>query len=463
MSVRVFITGSCSPALGNWEQQLGNAAILIGLLEALHALRTDVDVYTKYQLSAEFCSRHGIRSVSVDPRMYRTWFKRRVVTLHNIAASWLWGVVRKTTGIDVRSLRAGPLLEALYSADVIVDVSGDTYGDNIGIRHFLNHSIEILIASAFGRPMLNLANSPGPFSGRLKRAIARRTLNRFALVATREPLSADGLRRIGVRSPLFTTACPAFLLRSAPEDRVDEILRAEGISRGPQPLIGLTLAGYNLYANPTWNTPAQSEDLEVYRPLMRFLVDDLEAHVVLIPHVYRMNPWTGQRIHGPDYATLRLLRDMTVRQAGDGRLTLLEGTYSPQEVKGLLGKLALHISGRLHAGVGALSQNVPTVLLSYGHKHTGFAMMLRQEKRVWQGSQGAEALVDIVKEAWQNREAIEGELAEAVPQVLSRARANAEIILDTAAAGHASEEEVRATVERWQARSWEAQDTSAVP
>jgi len=32
----IFIIGSCSAHIGNWEQQLGNAAILIGLLDSIH-------------------------------------------------------------------------------------------------------------------------------------------------------------------------------------------------------------------------------------------------------------------------------------------------------------------------------------------------------------------------------------------------------------------------------------------
>jgi len=61
---RIFITGSCSAGIGNWEQQLGNAAILIGLLNSIHKNLPGTVITTKYQLSEEFLHTHCIQSLN---------------------------------------------------------------------------------------------------------------------------------------------------------------------------------------------------------------------------------------------------------------------------------------------------------------------------------------------------------------------------------------------------------------
>lgn len=111
-------------------------------------------------------------------------------------------------------------------------------------------------------------------------------------------------------------------------------------------------------------------------------------------------------------------------------LKLIEGYYSASEVKGLIGKLDLFISGRLHAGVAALSQCVPTVLLAYGHKHFGFARMLNIEQYVWCPYMGKDKLMAIIREAWDNKEKIRIQLSERIPIIKERAELNVKILGD---------------------------------
>jgi len=453
MKVRLFITGSCSPTIGNWEHQLGNAAILIGLLKSIHKYLPDVVITTKYRLSKEFSQKYKIQSVVLEPEKGHK-LRRAFITIYNLFSSAIWRFCHKVFRIDVKFLRCTRLLTTYYNSDLIIDLSGDTYGDNIPFLAFVKYSLELVAARLLKKPVISLANSPGPFSGKIKRFIAKIVLNNISLITTREPVSADLLRNVGIKAPIITTACPAFLLEPAPEERVKEIMRSEGIDENIRPIIGLTLAGYNLYSEPTWDVPDSLEDLELYVPTVKFLLDELGAQVLLIPHVYRTNPWTGQLIQGPDYVILKALKE---RFAGTKRLKLIEGTYSPNEVKGLIGKLDLHISGRLHAGVAALSQYVPTVLLAYGHKHVGFAKMLGQERYVWQPSRGPDGLLAIVKQIWENRERVVTKLHERIPFVKELAKLNAKILSDVLKLDEKSRiRPPKAVIDKWRSLGWES-------
>ena len=116
------------------------------------------------------------------------------------------------------------------------------------------------------------------------------------------------------------------------------------------------------------------------KPFDSHLLDDLNANVFLLPHVYRRNPYTtgGEHINGPDYDILLHLFKMVDGDKYQGRFKLIEGKYTSSEAKGIIGQCDMYISGRLHAGVAAASQIVPIVFLAYGHKHRGFARLLHQ-------------------------------------------------------------------------------------
>jgi len=428
-SKRIFITGSCSSALGNWEHQLGNAAILIGLLTSIHKYLPDVIVTTKYQLSKGFSGTYRIQSLYLEPtKGFKAY--RMLITLYNLFLSIIWFFFWRILRLDIKFLRSTRLLNTYYNADIIIDLSGDTYGDNIPFKNFVKHSLELITARFLEKPIVSLANSPGPFSGKFKKFIARITFNNISLITTREPISADLLCSIGVKTPIVTTACPAFLLEPVQEYKLKEILQKEGIEEEYKPTVGFTLGGYNLYSKPTWDTPESLEDLQLYVPTLKFLLEELHAQVVLIPHVYRMDPFSGQMIQGPDYIILKNLSRIISKDVEYKNLKIIEGTYSPQEVKGLIGKMDLYISGRLHAGVAALSQCVPTVLLSYGHKHFGFAKLLNQEKYVWEPSMGPDGLLTIVKQIWENKERVTDELHKRVPLIKELAELNIKILKD---------------------------------
>jgi len=455
MSLQIFITGSCSPSLGNWERQLGNAAILIGLSETIHRYLPEATINTKYQLSEEFCQTYGIQSTLVEPvKGFKG--RRALAAFYNLFSSAAWSFFHKVFNRDINFLHSTKLLDAYYKSDLIIDLSGDTYGDNISFKSFAKHSLDLIAAQLLRKPVISLANSPGPFSGNVKKSIARFVFNHMSLITTREPISADLLRKLGVKTPIVTTACPAFLLTPAHDCKVKEIMQSEGIDENSKPIVGITLAGYNLYSKQTWDIPESLEDLELYVPTVRFLLDELKAQVVLHPHVYRNNPWTGQLIQGPDYVILKTLGQMVSQYSNTRNLRLVEGTYLPCEVKGLIGKLDMHITGRLHAGVAALSQAVPTVLLAYGNKHSGFAKLLNQDSCVWQPSMGPDGLLNIVKQVWEDRESIVAELHKRVPFVKELAELNVKILKDILNLDEKTRRQLpESLVNSWKSKSWD--------
>lgn len=445
---KILIITSASKSMDAWEQQLGNAAILISTVRMLRQFIPDAEISTSIQLSESFCRTHGIKSLS-DEVFWKLSRPIMLKFLIDLLRCSLWRLLRKSLGLNAGILIEGNRLKEYLNADMIIDFSADSYSsDSVPWFLIVKHSVELLTARLLGKPVIILAASPGPFYPKPILVLARFTLNRMSLITTREQLSNDYLQKIGVnRKLMVATACPAFLFKPASRERAKEILLHEGINENDRPLIGVTLAGYNLYSYRTWDIPPSFKDLSSYAPVLEYLLDELKAHVILLPHVYRTNQWTGERIHGPEYVILRHLYQLVDGGKYKGRLKLIEGAYSSSEVKGVIGQLDLFVTGRLHAGIGALSQAVPTVLLAYGHKHYGIAKLLDQKKHVCSG-RDAEETISAVRDAWENREEIKGLLQERLIRVRQLANLNFEMVREIVDLNKSGEPNTSKVVER---------------
>jgi colanic acid/amylovoran biosynthesis protein len=313
---------------------------------------------------------------------------------------------------------------------VILDFNGDIFPSDTHIIRVLTNALEVLTIRQFGVPVIEFASSPGPFNTGFRRFISKLVFNKISVIVNREPISSELLKQIGInKTPIVNAACPAFLLEPASVKRAKEILLLENIDVKVRPLIGVTLSGYNLISQRTWGTPKNFNDLSLFVPMIKYLLDDLNASVFLLPHVYRVNPYTsiGEHINGPDHDILLHLYRMADGDKYNGRLRLIEGKYTSSEAKGVIGQCDMYISGRVHAGVAALSQAIPTILLAYGHKHRGFASLVHQEKYVFEGTDSRELKL-IVEDAWENREEITKVLKERMARIEELVNLNFEIV-----------------------------------
>lgn len=419
-------------AVGSYETQLGNVAILIPMIKMLKKYIPDAEISTAIQLTDNFCTTHGINKIPLSKTLLPRFDGGRVllISFFDLFRASLWRFFRNLLHLNFQILIRGRKLERFSNSDVILDFNGDIFPSDVHFSRVLIQTLEILTIRQLGVPIIEFVSSPGPFNTRFTRVISKLMFNGISVFTNREPISSERLKQIGIKkTPIVNTACPAFLLEPASEERVKEILLQENIDTKNRPLIGITLAGYNLISQRTWGTPMNFDDLSLFVPMINYLLDDLDANVFLLPHVYRMNPYTyaGEHINGPDQDILLHLYKMVNGDKYNGRLRLVEGKYTASEAKGVIGQCDLYISGRLHAGVAALSQGIPTIMLAYGHKHRGFASLVHQEKYVFEGTD-PEELVSTVEDAWMNRMEITKVIKDRMIRVRELVNLNFEIV-----------------------------------
>lgn len=427
---------------GGFETQLGNAAIIIPCVKLLKKYIPDVEISTTFQLSEKFCANHGINCIPQSRRILANSSNFQIIgsiffgvklfltAIFNYFRAFLWQLINSIFNIDLCFLLNSKDLKSSSKADIILDLNGDIFPSDSHPVRIITHIFNILAIRQLGTPVVEFISSPGPFDNWFRKFISKIFYDRINVILNREPISSELLNKIGIKEvPIINTACSAFKLEPVPIERSKEILLQEGIDIEARPLIGVTLAGYNLISQRTWGRPKNFDDLAIFVPMIKYLLDNLKARVILLPHVYRRNPYTydGEFINGPDYDILLHLYRMVNGDDYSRRIRLIEGKYTPSEAKGIIGQCDMYISGRLHAGVAALSQYVPTVLVAYGHKHLGFARLLNQEKNVYVGKD-PDRLKEKVEYVWNNREEIKTVLKDRMVRVRELVNLNFEIV-----------------------------------
>ena len=415
---------------GAFETQLGNLAILDPTVRLLRQHIPDVVISSNIHFRDDFCVTHGITAIPRRKRYVRRFglvLEFSLLCLDIVKVS-IWRCLRDALHIDAKMLIRDERLRSFAEADIVLDLNGDIFPGDTSALGVVRHALEITAIARLGKPVIEFVSSPGPFRTGFRRAVAKLMYRSVYLFLNREPVSSDLLRQIKVRKPILTTACPAFLLEPASADRAKEIMLGEGVDVTSRPLVGITLSGYNL-TQRTWAKRQGFAGLDLFEPMLRWLLDDLNATVILLPHVYRLNPYVNEYefINGPDHDILLNLYRLVDGADYGGRLRIIEGKYTPSEAKAAIGQCDMFISGRLHAGVAALSQGVPTVLVAYGHKHRGFARLVGQEKYAYQGRDPAE-LKALVTQAWAEREESTAVIKQRMQGVRDRVHLNFEVV-----------------------------------
>lgn len=428
---QILVIGLTSAKPGNLEfGNLGNYMIVDPLFAGLRAEFPRSKIRTSLQLSDAFCKRYDI--ISLRGKRFWSYGKEAALeTARDAVRIAVWRLLNPIVGARMSSIiKRSALLSEIQAADLVIDFSGDIFGNNASYNRFLEACAEILFARIMGKPVAMLAGSPGPFSG-WRRPLARFLLNRVSLITNREPISTELLTRLGIDDSLIKdTACPAFLFRGKTKDEVQHIFQQEGIDLA-RPTVGLIVSGWNMPEPPYDRVPRQEWELEPFIDLVEFLLEEIKAQVVLMSHSHRLNA-QGQLVFGPDAVIARQIYEAIQTEARTASLILLSRPYAADTTKAIIGTLDMLVSGRLHGAVSGLSQGIPTVIVDYGHeprahKLRGVARMLDIGEYVCNPTDSTD-MIQTVSRAWLQRAGICAKLSASIALTEARALRNFEAL-----------------------------------
>lgn len=179
-------------------------------------------------------------------------------------------------------------------------------------------------------------------------AAISKDLARYDLIVAREKISYDTLKSVNPNTVLLPD--PAFQLDAELLPLPEGFVEGKTIGLNLSPLITEYADGVLILDN--------------YRNLMRYIIEQTDFQIALIPHVVKS---------GNDD---RAILEMLYREFEKTQRVVLLGDYNCMQLKGFIARCKLFIGARTHATIAAYSSCVPTLVAGYSVKSIGIAREL---------------------------------------------------------------------------------------
>lgn len=427
--MNILLIGQCTLHWGRMEYgNIGNYYIIEPFIRELHRVFPNCSIRTTMQMSKRFCDDENINVVPMN--LYYGWNKNeRANAQKELVLSEEYKSIGKMNNTT-------PYIDEVMWSDLVIDFSGDIWGDNanfLGEDRFYIGLAKDMVAKNLGKKVVMLAGSPGPFSDTNTKQIAKDVYAKFDLVTNRESISTNLLKHEGFDvSKTHSLACPAFLFQPATGPVVEKLLKQEGLAKiqRTKPVVGFIICGWNFETGPFDKWPRDDLDYVKFAEAVEMLSESLGANVCLMSHSngFDIPPATFELKHGRDYPIIKQLEKIINDRGKAHEVFALDGIYDAWQTKAIIGSFDMLVSGRVHAAVAGLSQNIPTVIIDYGHepkahKLQGFAAVAGAQDYVADPSKSHD-LKDKIMQCWQNRGSYKKQLERKVPIVKEAAKQN---------------------------------------
>jgi colanic acid/amylovoran biosynthesis protein len=282
----------------------------------------------------------------------------------------LLGRLLPTWRLKNASMRKNPWCEMLWKSDLVVDITGgDSFSDIYGMRRFVLGLSQKWLAILFGKRLVMFPQTYGPFEKRLTQIMARYVLRRSSVIYSRDREGVEFMKN------LLNDKAQDGKVRFAPD--VAFVLDAYGADQigilppGSRPkglIVGFNISG--LIANGGYTRDnmfgLKLDYNSMVERIIRALLAYKDVSVLLIPHVF---PPSFLQVESDLAASMVIYNK--VQNEYPGRIMVLHGPYTHNEVKDVIRQCEFFIGSRMHSCIAALSQGVPAVGIAYSGKFRG--------------------------------------------------------------------------------------------
>ena len=157
--MNIFIIGQCTLHWGRMEfGNIGNYYIIEPMIRELHRTFPNSQIKTTFQLSDRFCKSENISCVPIE--LYYD-FNKDILKDVEMELS-----IARNFHKSGKLISTTPYIEEVMNSDLVIDFSGDIWGDNanfLGKNRFLIGLMKDRISQLLGKKTVMIAGSPGPF------------------------------------------------------------------------------------------------------------------------------------------------------------------------------------------------------------------------------------------------------------------------------------------------------------
>lgn len=383
--------------IGNFSgRNAGDAAILEGLLK---------DVTAHY---------HGLEfSVpTINTRFVREAYRDYPVRPVSLMP---WNLSIKILGLPI-------LANALSSRLILVTdaILFDLHLMNPLYNYLSTLSLVLPLAKRRGIPVVLYNVSLGPAATHLGKKCLVRVLRSSEKIIVRDSESMKLLDTLGYgRNGVVQAADCALSVSPAPPERVEEILRDEGILQSGRRAVSVNVSTYiDVYVRGKKKGLPREEFIGAIRHTMDWIIENLGTEIAFVITQPMDLGIAGEVLSG-------------VRHPDMVRL-ISNRKYSHAELAGIFSRMELHVGMRTHSLILASARCTPVVGIIATPKNRGYMMSIEQGERMveFDESFGAETLVKAIGSCWEAREKIRAGLAPIMERERKKAAASALLLKD---------------------------------
>ena len=354
------------------SQNKGEAALMHGIVRSIDEYcDEDVHFYLCSERQKLDQEEYGDQVTVLDNKglipLEDTAINKLMLFLRRSVSHILFLITYKLVGRLSLRLFRNELWKAYADADVII------VGHDNAFCKF--HIPLILFSKALGKKVAvyGCTIMPVVLNSRLIHKLGKYALNKVDLITTRESLTYNHLKSIGVdKAPLFCTADKAFILKPVEKEVADRLIEKYGLDKLPKPVIGvMVVKGSTVYKAAFKGNTYSAE--EKYRRHSEEIAKTLDAvyekiggSFVFMPHCI------GPGDELDDRLCARTVKSMMKHQ---GSVTLLEDELRVTELKGMMAAFDMVVSERTHGGINAATMIVPTLWITHPKDHRTYGIV----------------------------------------------------------------------------------------
>jgi polysaccharide pyruvyl transferase WcaK-like protein len=312
-------------------------------------------------------------------------------------------------------------LQDIRTASIVIASGGDVFSSDYSALD--KHLYPLKLALDAGVPVVFLAQSIGPFKTQKEADKWLEVARQCQLVSVREQLSYKYVTKdLGLDPTLVKhTADPAFLLQPPSAEVVVKMLTNYGIDPDKPKIAIAPSQAICRYAAQDYE-----KHLQVWSEVVKLMVHELQAQVLIIPHVQETLAKNDDRI----FAT-QLLQELQY----NSQVHLAGADHSAAEFKGLIGACDMIVAERMHPAIAGLSSGICTMPVGYSVKAEGIMTDLLGAAALHDGLLvSIQKFLDInlaceaVSNSWQKRHEVANHLNQVLPSAKQAAADNFDMI-----------------------------------
>jgi len=293
----------------------------------------------------------------------RDTIQYKIFTIMSIALMFIQAFLSVLSAIFIKIRLKGfyrsKLINTIKNSNLIISGSDEIFKETSSLLTFnfewmitwwsmlFSRTWDVLVARFFGKHLIMLPNSVGPFNTLIGKTLSKLSLSSYDYLFIREDISLDIVKSLNIKAKKILTSDTALLL---PNEICEKKFKYHN-------LIGICPGAYDKgISNENFQRYIYSHAVVLDKTIEKY-----GYKIFFIPHYIR-----GFKNDDLDISKLIIDR---MKYKDNVKLLI---TNNVDEFKNILIQMDLVISSKMHPAVYSISEFTPTLCIAYDHKQIGF-------------------------------------------------------------------------------------------